>query len=206
MTSFLARLAAVFLAGLAIASPAAAQLTGYDLVLTIESVQHVSPCQSASPFRQSFGCIEAGDSFSGSFAVDTAILGSDGLTQSAAIHDFYLPFGSLVYATGPLNTALAGFRNPALGAAAPGFLIENGQVVDFFGGVYSFADSPFIDMNGSYSVARNHFYAYDGATAAYGTLSIASPAPEPDTLAMLAAGFGMVVLVVRRRRKASLTV
>jgi hypothetical protein len=189
-------LAAVVLAAGVVSSPAAvAQQSAYELTLTIDAIDQLAPCSSS---RQ-FGCLGLGDSFSGSFAVDSSILAMDGINQTAAIYDFYLPFGTLVYSTGPLNTALVGFRNLASGAAAPGFVIAGGQVVDWYGGVYGAADTPFIDMNGFQP--RNRFYAFDGTTAAYGSLTIASAAPEPQTYAMLMAGLGLVAFVVRRRQR-----
>ena len=48
---------------LAGAAPAAAQTTAYSLVLTIDSVQQFSPCNSAADGHYSFGCLSVGDSF-----------------------------------------------------------------------------------------------------------------------------------------------
>lgn len=182
---------------------AAVPTTSYDLVLTIDSIDQRFPCNPGAPGRNSFGCLSVGQSFSGRFAVDSSILGVDGLNRSAAIYDFFLPFGNAIYSNGPDNLTLRGFRNPAIGAAAPGFLIQGGQVVDWFGGVYGSADVPFIDMFGSPSVSRNRFRAYDGPTAAYGTLAIAAAVPEPETYAMMAIGLGALAYAVRRRRSAA---
>lgn len=176
---------------------AQAQRTTYDLTLTIDRIDQTQPCAGGT---SGFGCLGLGNSFQGSFSVDSSILALDGLNQTAAIYDFYLPFGALVYSTGPLNTALAAFRNPGLGATAPGFVIEGGQVADFFGGLYSAGDAGFIDMYGYGPQARNRFFASDQLTQAYGTLTIASAAPEPETYAMMVAGLLVVGVAARRRR------
>lgn len=181
----------------ACASPAWSELVSYDLILTIDEIQQLSDCRSGLP--DGFGCLQAGMSFRGSFAVDSTILATDGINSTAAIYDFSLPFGSLVYSTGADNTALRGFRNPVLGAAAPGFVIEAGEVVDLVGGVYGSGDVPFIDMFTPGFLERNHFRAYDGRTFALGTLSVSAPVPTPDTVAIYAMGLGLLGFAIRRR-------
>jgi hypothetical protein len=186
--------AVVFAVGSLFASTASAELTAYDLVLSIDAVQSDAPCTSLS---SSFGCVGVGDTFRGRFSVDSAILATDGVNSSAAIYDFFLPFGDAVYATGPENTTLAGFRNPMLGASAPSFRILGGQVVDLIGGVYGSGDIPFIDMSYG-SLPSYRFMAYDGPTRAFGNITIATAVPEPETYAMWLLGLG-VLLAARRR-------
>lgn len=177
--------------------------TTFDLVLTVDRVERNLGCDALlGHARPIWGCIGAGDTFSGHFAVDSFILATNGLNRTAGIYDFYLPFGGEVYSTGPDNTILAGFRNGLGFASAPGYIIESGQVVDLVGGVFGRADIPFVDMYGNAGVPRNHFVAYDGVTAAYGSLAVTAAVPEPQTYAMLLAGLGLVALAARRRRSA----
>lgn len=193
------RAVAAFFLVAALPLPGQAALSFYDLVLTIDNVQANPSCAPSAPVR-GFGCLELGQSFRGSFAVDSSILGTDGLNTTAPIHGFDLSFGALVYSTGSNNTALAGFRNPRIGAAAPGFVIQGGQVVDLYGGVYGFADVPFIDWYGV-GQPRNRFSAYDGANAVSGSLVVMSAVPEPETYAMFALGVLMVGALKRARAR-----
>lgn len=197
--------AAAFAIGVALAGVAHAtsQTTAYNITLTIDSIEQFMACNPAPNGRNSFGCLDVGDSFTGEFAVDSAILATDGINTTADIFDFFLPFGAAIYSTGPQNLTLLGFRNGSGFASAPGFLIENGQVVDWVGGVFGGADVPFIDMySPSGLLARNRFRAFDGATVALGSLTIAAAVPEPETYAMMALGLVTVGWATRRRKAA----
>jgi hypothetical protein len=202
ITKALAAIAIMAGSVLAGAAQAASQTTAYSITLTIDRIEQYSACNNALGGHYSFGCLSVGDSFTGSFSVDSAMLATDGLNNTASIFDFFLPFGQSLYATGPENITLAGFRNGSGFASAPGFLIQGGQVVDLVGGVYGGADIPFIDMHNNLSVPRNSFIAYDGRTAAYGSLTVAAAVPEPETYAMMALGLGAVGWAARRRKAA----
>ena len=202
ITKALAAIAIMVGSVLAGAAQAASQTTAYNITLTIDRIEQYSTCNNALSGYYSFGCLSVGDSFTGSFSVDSAILSTDGVNNTAGIFDFFLPFGRSLYATGPENITLAGFRNGTGFASAPGFLIQGGQVVDLVGGVYGSADIPFIDMHNNLSVPRNSFLAYDGRTAAYGSLTVAAAVPEPETYAMMALGLGAVGWAARRRKAA----
>lgn len=202
ITKALAAIAIMVGSVLAGAAQAASQTTAYNITLTIDRIEQYSTCNNALSGYYSFGCLSVGDSFTGSFSVDSAILSTDGVNNTAGIFDFFLPFGRSLYATGPENITLAGFRNGSGFASAPGFLIQGGQVVDLVGGVYGSADIPFIDMHNNLSVPRNSFLAYDGRTAAYGSLTVAAAVPEPETYAMMALGLGAVGWAARRRKAA----
>lgn len=169
-----------------------AALVRYELGLTIESVAgDNSPCSFPTGCPALFGPLTVGQTFLGRFSVDDSILSTDGRNNTAAIYDFFLPFGNLIYSIGPDNTALAGFRNEfGLGALAPGFIIENGQVVDLIGDVYGLGDVPFIDWQGFVS-QRNRFGAWDGFNGAQGSLTIAA-VPLPSTLALLVLALGVL--------------
>jgi hypothetical protein len=186
-----------------LALPAAAAPVSYELVLTVDRVDTFSTCIETLPGGSTlgattFGCIDVGDTFSGRFSVDGSILAVDGPNNTAPLGEFYLPFGFAVYSTGSDNLTLAGFRNPALGAAAPGFTISGGEVTDLFGGVYGLADIPFIDFSGF--LPSNRFSAYDGTTGAQGTLSVYR-VPEPGSLGLAAASLAGLAFVLRRRRQ-----
>lgn len=202
ITKALAAIAIMVGSVLAGAAQAASQTTAYNITLTIDRIEQYSTCNNALSGYYSFGCLSVGDSFTGSFSVDSAILSADGVNNTASIFDFFLPFGRSLYATGPENITLAGFRNGTGFASAPGFLVEGGQLVDLVGGVYGSADIPFIDMHNNLSVPRNSFIAYDGRTAAYGSLTVAAAVPEPETYAMMALGLGAVGWAARRRKAA----
>lgn len=142
------------------------------------------------------------DQGSSEFFVHTGILAVDGLSETASIYNFSLPFGALTYSTGADNTALRGFRNSmGRGAIAPGFIIRDGQVADLYGGLVGAGDVPFVDFGGPF-VGANRFSALDdGYQRVNGTFAVLqSPAPEPQTYAMFAGGM-LLVLVARRVRR-----
>jgi hypothetical protein len=180
-----------------IGTASAGPLVTYELVMTIEDVQNSPFC--AAGFGGSFGCLEAGQTFRGSFSVDSSILAVDGINQTASIFDLHMPFGDALYATGPENLSLAGFRNGLGFAAAPGFVIEGGQVVDLIGGFFGSADVPFIDFR---SAGAQTFSALDAVnTSARGSLRITTPVPEAETVAMWLAGMALVGLAARSTRR-----
>jgi hypothetical protein len=151
---------------------AAAAVVSFNIVLTIESVNQVAPCDPDRSGVFSFGCVYEGEHYFGRVDVDSGLLSSDGIVRGASLAAFRLEFGNAIYSTGPDNLTLAGFRDPQLGAPSPGLLVEGGTLVDFVGGVYGFADVPFIDMSGYAGVERNRFRAFDGATGASGSLML----------------------------------
>lgn len=163
-------------------------IANYAITLNVTSVQPHDTCDPDGNGAFTFGCISVGDEFIGSFSVDSSILNVDGNNNSASLFSFWLPFGNAIYSIGTDNITLSGFRNPSLGASAPGFLIESGDIVDFYGGVYGLADVPFIDMFGLAVDEHNHFAAYDGTTSAKGSLLISRiPTPSPIHLLLICA-------------------
>ena len=173
----------------------------YQLELTIDSLTQHAACNASATGAYSFGCLGLGQVYQGTFSIDTDILASDGIHSNGSLIDFSLGFGNALYSTGASNLTLAGFRNPQLGAAAPGFVVASGELVDFFGGAYGFGDQPFIDMYGYAGVAANRFAAYDGISSAAGSLLIRRIpiAPTEQLLALLATI--ILALRLRSRRK-----
>lgn len=172
--------------------------TTYDLILTIDQAENSPFCSNTTPVGiRGFGCLEIGQSFHGSFSVDSDMLAADGTVYGAPIYSFSLPFGDLIYSTGPSNTALSGFRGPGLGSSSPGFVVASGAVVDLKGDVHGSSDAPFVDFWGN-----GTFSAVDRVnTIAKGSLVVAAPVPEPETWAMVLMGILGVGMSVRPKRK-----
>jgi hypothetical protein len=175
---------------------AQASVIHYQLVLSIDQIEQVQPCNDSYPASSNFGCRSVGEVFVGGFGVDDSILTTEGVNHTASIYDFFLPFGTALYSTGADNLTLFGFRNPFLGAGtgAPAFLIEGGEVVDLIGGVFASGDLPSIDFSGWRDVAPHRFDAFDFRTHATGTLEVFR-VPEPGTLAL-----AMIALVLGAQR------
>jgi hypothetical protein len=191
--------------GLGMSCASAGSLTTYDLVLTLETVSNAPRCAFASNFN--YGCLAVGETFRGRFSVDSDILTTDGLNTTAAIYDLYLPFGKEVWSTGPDNTVLVNFWNGealAPPAAAPGFVIENGQVVDIAGGFIGPGDGIWIDMYKPTSRPRNRFSTGDAqGTWAIGSLSVVTPVPEAETMIMWMGGMLLIGLTLWRGKRQS---
>jgi hypothetical protein len=179
----------------------AGPMVGYQMSLTVENVLCDTSCgDPLSNGARFFGALSAGQTFVGGFAIDEDILATDGVVNSAPIYNLRMPFGNALYSTAADNMTLWGFRNQyGLGAIAPGFKILNGNIVDLVGGFYGGADVPFVDFySPPFLPDANHFWAYDGALGASGSLTI-TRIPEPATLALLV--FGLAGIGVQRRLK-----
>lgn len=186
-------------------SPASATLVFYSLTFNVDGVScanggtYPTGCNEQPAFGPEFGNINPGDIYTGHFAVDSSILSTAGINSAASIFDFYLQYGPVGVYAQPLGTSLLfGFRNIHGFAAAPSFLIENGQVVDIMGDVYGGADFPYVDFDPS-GLLTEDFVATDTVQNSFGTYSVAR-IPEPGSLAMFGAGLAALGLMRRRRR------
>jgi len=174
-------------------------LTSYDLTLTIDNL-----IQNRCPMYVGvFGCLDVGDSFVGHFSVDSSSLLTDGVHVNQHLYDLSLTFGDATYSTGIDNEYLAAITSGGYASMGPAFRVQGGQVVELYASFAGLADIPFIDFPG-FGGQSNRFAALDGPTYAEGTVTIASPAPEPEAWAMTLAGLAGVLVAVRMRRSAAL--
>jgi hypothetical protein len=183
-------------AGIATAAP----LARYELVLRVGGATQVDPgfaCDDSLPGSMSFGCVEIGSVFRGSFAVDESILASDGAVSDAAIHDLHLAFGQALYSSGPDNITLAMFRNMFGFADAPTFIVESGEVVGLYGAFVGPTDWPYIEF-----LEPGRFAASDGILLMSGDLEI-NRVPAPGSLSLVALALLGVVLPRPRLRAAT---
>jgi len=113
-----------------------------------------------------------GNTYFGSFGLDSSFLSTDGMNRSATLDFFSIQMEDNIWGFNSTNNSLVGFRGPTLsnpgctacvGALSPGFDILNGDIVALHGGVYGMFDVPFVD-----------FLAGDTFEALGGRLSVAS--------------------------------
>ena len=196
-------------------TPSVAAVIGdYKIVLTVTEVgsqYHNSPaCDPLANGKNSFGCVNVGDVFTGSFSI----------TSSNGISDFRLSFGNAYYSTGLDNLTLSSFYNPQISntldenIGGPGIVVDlNDVVVDLEGNVSgehifgSVLGLPTIQFFNAWQdlFPRNSFTAVDGIILAHGDLSITRinhSIPEPATLLLVALPLGLFAATRRKRRRA----
>jgi hypothetical protein len=194
---------------------ARAGLIAYGIDYTVE---YITP--------QSIGAV--GNHYFGFFAVDDAILATDGLNQPGVVFGFVTKIESNIWSSNFPNPVsdFSGFRGPGgLGAASPGFDVVLGEIVNMRGGVFGGGDFPFIDFSSNNGPgAPDYFPPTDGCTGSYcgnqanqfwtlggspgvensgfafGGSMLIHRVPEPSTVFLLA--LGLVGLAVSRTCRA----
>jgi hypothetical protein len=153
--------------------------------------------------------VAVGNTYTGSFTVDSALLSQDGVNRSGEVAAFSIAMEDVAWTLGLGQPWSAGFRGPnGLRDLSPGFDIAGGQITNLRGGVFGRGDYPFIDFStdlhssgmapnqnacsGAHCGNRaNAFYTLSSLGAFGGSMnvhSLASPVPEPGALGMLVAG------------------
>ncbi len=95
-------------------------------------------------------------------AVGSLHFGSFSVDATGLLSAFRIQIGSIIWDLLDPNSQLSAFRNPSqgLGAPDPGFVLKNGLITGFSGGVSGKADVPFIDWK-SATGSANKFSAFD---------------------------------------------
>ncbi len=100
-----------------------------------------------------------GNEYFGAFAVDSDVLQSDGIGKTGTLYFLFIKMEDNAWAYNfPGNNSLTGIIGPngawcqeprplCRGAAAPGFDVMNGEVIDLRGGVYGAGDIPFVNFS-----------------------------------------------------------
>ena len=208
---------AIFAAGLlATVSVAQAVPVFYNLIFEVKTIS-----SQPIPVDQQ---VAIGDRFFGAFAVDSAILASDGLNKAGDVGSFVLPWVGVSWCYNVVcpNNALYGFRGPGGIGSSPGFDVVNGEIVNLRGGMLNSGDLQFIDFSydstiplwptpgactGNYcGNSPGHFHtkisidSYFGEAAFDGTMIVAR-IPEPSTFGLL--GIGLMGLGLASRKQAA---
>ena len=156
-----------------------------------------------------------GNVYFGLFAVDDAILLTDGINKPGNVDFFYTQMEDNIWGYNlAVNNSFRGFWGPISGYPfTPGFDVVNGTITNLRGGVYGVQDAPFIDFS---AFGPNTFRARgldlllsgpsitivgygEGGEPITGTMEIFR-VPEPGALSLF--GFGLLVLTFSMRRTA----
>jgi hypothetical protein len=163
----------------------------------------------------------AGKVYFGLFAVDDEVLSTDGIGKPGNLDFFYIQMEDNIWGyNSAADNSFVGFRGPdpanpfctstsCLFAPSPGFDVVNGTITNLRGGVFGFADIPFVDFSplGGLNTfaASGHPFIEPGGTSTYvsnivGTMEIL-PVTEPDTVLLSGLGLLMLAFMIRRRRR-----
>ena len=164
----------------------------------------------------------AGNVYFGLFAVDDAVLLTDGIGKPGTLDFLYIRMEDNIWGYNFAgDNSFAGFRGPipgnafcmmsmaCVGAPSPGFDVVNGAVTNLRGGVFGVADLPFVDFSllgaNTFNATGATFGAGPGTSFSRvrdvsGTLEIVRVA-EPATLLPFGAGLLMLLAALRTSRR-----
>lgn len=196
---------AATLAGIMFCSVAQATLIPYEVVLTVDRVVALHPCDTLVG-HTTFGCVADGQRFVGRFSVDDSLLGRSGVNLNAPIFNFRLQIGDVVWDQDH-RSDLSSFRRfsedpsgPSGFGPAPSFNVSDGELTAMTGGVVGHGDAPFVDFYNVPLLGR--FNAQDDSiTWLQGAMAVsrlAAAVPEPIGLAWFALLAGGLVFGRRK--------
>jgi hypothetical protein len=156
-----------------------------------------------------------GNVYYGAFAIDSAILETDGLGKPGDLGFFVIKMEDNIWGYNfPINNSFRGFRGPipdcpssaCLGALSPGFDVVDGEITSLRGGVFGSGDVPFVDFGYS---GPNTFGAHGlGVSLFHPTSWLVGSGhmdvfrvSEPGSLALLS--FALFAFVFVRTRRSS---
>lgn len=145
---------------------------------------------------------EAGQVFGGMLVVEDTLLSTDG-DRIGGLVSLDLNIAGVNWGYDILtgySGSLWGFRSSdEFGAASPSFIINEGQLVGWTGGVYGRADTPFIDFSDT------RFSSIDaglsGNVSGDTKFTRVESVPEPNGLYLLMIGLIGIVVILRKKKR-----
>ena len=186
------------LASLLFSSLSYANPVNYVLTFVVETGGSTSCSANPAPLGN-FGCLAPGDTFKGTLSFDDSALLNEGVVQDVGPSTFNLQFGALFF-TNTRPSFVTGFKHLDMTTSMnPSVMVENGELVDLLGYIYSHSDAPYIDFfQFSPNLFREagRFHAVDFNLQADGSLSI-EKVPEPATVLLV---LPALLMIASRRR------
>jgi hypothetical protein len=180
----------------------------YQVDLTVSNLSDIglgpvwrqapSGCRDCFQFQP-----EVGQIFGGTLVIEDSVLSTDGDRIGGLVSlDLNLAGVNWDYDISSGNSgSLWGFRSShGLGAVSPSFIINDGQLVGWEGGVYGSGDAPFIDF------FDTRFASIDaglsGRILGDTKFTLVEAVPEPNGTFLLMIGLGGVFFIIRKKKKA----
>ena len=160
--------------------------------------QAPSECRDCFQFQP-----EAGQVFGGTLVVEDTLLATDGDRVGGLVSlDLNLAGVNWGYdILAGYSGSLCGFRSSEeLGAVSPSFIIKEGQLVGWSGGVFGGGDYPFIDFSDTKFASMDAWFS--GPISGDTKFTLVETVPEPSGTLLLIMGLGGVLVVLRKKKKA----